>query len=181
VFACALAVGTMIGAVEVGLPALAGQLGSHGLAGVLLALWSLGSMAGGVLYSTHSWRQAVSVRHVRLLAFGAVLTVPLLLVDSLAWAIVSSVLAGLATAPVFSCQYTLISTLAPAGAIAEAFTWQTAALVGGIAAGSALGGALIEAGGAHLAFVLAGAAATAACLLAVLEGRRARPLEVFAG
>jgi predicted MFS family arabinose efflux permease len=48
----------------------------------------------------------------------------------------------------------------------EAFTWVSSALVGGLAAGSALGGAAVSAGGVGAPFVLAvmamGLAATSA-------------------
>ena len=41
--------GVALGAVEVGLPSLALHAGSRPASGLLLALWSLGSMAGGAL------------------------------------------------------------------------------------------------------------------------------------
>jgi MFS family permease len=176
-----LAMGTTIGAVEVGLPALAGHLGSRGSAGVLLALWSVGSMTGGVLYGARNWRLSIDVRHATLLAAVAVLTAPLLLAHSLALSMILSLLAGVAIAPAFSCQYTLVSSLAPKGAVAEAFTWQTAALVAGIAAGSACGGTLVDLGGAYLPFALGCAAAILGCLLAALKDRRTAPLEVIVG
>ena len=162
-----LAMGATIGAIEVGLPALASHLHSHALAGVLLALWSIGSMAGGALYCARVWRSELAARHAGLLAAMAILTAPLLLADSLPWGMALSVLGGLAIAPTFSCQYSLVSALAPAGRVAEAFTWQTAALVGGIAAGSALAGALVEIGGCYLSFALGCLTAMTACLIAV--------------
>jgi MFS family permease len=167
-----LAMGATIGAVEVGLPALAGQLHSHALAGVLLALWSVGSMAGGVLYCARVWRGELAARHAALLAAMAILTAPLVLADSLPWAMLLSLLGGLAIAPTFSCQYSLVSALAPAGQLAEAFTWQTAALVGGIAVGSALAGALVDIGGCYLSFALGCLTAATACLIAVRGSRQ---------
>lgn len=169
-----LAMGMTIGAIEVGLPALASHLGSHTLAGVLLALWSVGSMAGGALYGGRAWRGELGERHAALLAAMAILTAPLLLTGSLLSGMLLSVLGGLAIAPTFSCQYSLVCALAPAGQIAEAFTWQTAALVGGISAGSALAGALVDIGGCYLAFALGCVAATTACLIALRT--RAQPL-----
>lgn len=162
-----LAMGMTIGAIEVGLPALASHLGSHGFAGVLLALWSVGSMAGGAFYGARAWWGELGGRHAVLLAAMAVLTAPLMLAGSLFWGMLLSVLGGLAIAPTFSCQYSLVCALAPAGQAAEAFTWQTAALVGGISAGSALAGALVEIGGCYLSFALGCVAATTACLIAV--------------
>jgi len=168
--------GMMIGALEVGLPALATHLGSHGDAGVLLAMVSLGSIAGGLLYGSHTWSLELGERYARLLALLAILTAPLLLVHSLLVGAMLSLLAGVGLAPVFSCQYALLGKLAPPGARAQAFTWQTAALVCGISAGSAIGGALIAAGGAYLPFLLGGMGAAVACMVATFERRRISPV-----
>jgi MFS family permease len=171
--------GTMIGALEVGLPALATHLGSHGYAGVLLAMWSAGSILGGLLYGAHVWRLALGERYAALLALLAVLTTPLLLVHSLLGGVTLSLLAGMSLAPVFSCQYALLGKLAPRGALAQAFTWQTAALVCGISAGSAAGGALVTLGGAYLPFVLGWAGAAVACVVAMLERERIAPADLL--
>ena len=84
---------------------------------------------------------------------------------------------GLCVAPMLSSQFSLVGALAPAGAATEAFAWHLAATVGGIAAGTALGGVLIQATSAKGAFVLACAAAAAAAVVADFGGRR---LEVVA-
>src|SRR5581483_4819447 len=48
--------GAGLGAIEVGLPSLALHAGSRPASGVLLALWSVGSMAGGLWYGARAWR-----------------------------------------------------------------------------------------------------------------------------
>jgi MFS family permease len=159
-------VGITIGTLEVGLPALAGSLGSGALAGLLLAAGSTGSMLGALLYGARSWRMPLDVRYRLLLALLMILVAPLMLAHDLPLAVGFSVLAGLAVAPMFSCQYMLLSTLAASGRVAEAFTWQTAALVGGIAAGSASGGALVDVGGVAACIALGCAGAALASVLA---------------
>jgi len=57
----------------------------------------------------------------------------------------------------------LVSTYAPARYATEAFTWATTCIVGGIGAGNALGGLLLERFGASIVF---GASATVALLAA---------------
>ena len=57
------------------------------------------------------------------------------------------------------------------GAETEAFTWVASALVAGIAAGSALGGALVAADGVSAPFVLSCAVTALAAVLAVLAVR----------
>jgi len=168
--------GMVIGALEVGLPALSVHLRSHGYAGVFLALFSIGSMAGGLLYSARSWQRSVARRYPAILLAVAILVTPLLVAGSLAAALFCSAIAGLGVAPMLACQFSLVGTLAPAGSTTEAFTWHRAATVGGIAGGSALGGALVDAGGAGGAFALACTVAALACVLAVLGRRRIEPL-----
>jgi len=176
----AVLAGMVIGALEVGLPALAVNLGSRGSAGVLLALFSIGSMAGGVLYSARSWRLPVAARYSSIL-FGLTLAVmPLLAAQSLAAALVFSVVSGLAVAPMLSCQFSLVGALAPVGTTTEAFTWHRGATVGGIACGSAFAGVLIDATGVNGAFALGCSAAILAWVLASLGRERIEPLAAAA-
>lgn len=166
-FASVALLGVMIGALEVGLPALAVHLKMPSASGVLLALLSVGSMAGGLLYGTRGWRLPLPARHAALLGAAAVLIAPLLLAASLPAAIVLTMLAGTACAPVLSCQYSLVEGLAPRGTAAEAFNWHTAALVAGIAGGTAVAGALVEGIGVDASFALACGAVGLGAMLAL--------------
>jgi hypothetical protein len=87
-----------------------------------------------------------------------------------------SVIAGLGVAPMLASQFSLVGTLALAGAATEAFTWHRAATVGGIACGSAVGGALVDGAGSGGAFALGCTAATLAYALAALGSVRIEPL-----
>ena len=71
--------------------------------------------------------------------------------------------AGVGIAPALTVVMLLISTNAPSRYATEAFTWSTTFLVGGLGAGHALGGSIVQAHGARAVFgVAAGAAAMAA-------------------
>ena len=159
--------GTGLGAIEVGLPALAIHAGSRPASGVLLALWSAGSMAGGLWYGSRTWHAPLVRRYRVLLLFAVICTLPLVAARSLTAAVVCSVLAGLTIAPVFSCQYALVGHSVTAGSETEAFTWVSAALIGGLAGGSALGGAVVAAAGVSGPFAIACLATMLAALLAV--------------
>lgn len=167
--------GLIVGAAEVGLPALAIHVGSHGSAGMMLALFSIGSMLGGLLYASRSWTASVASRYAVVLTFAGLAMAPLAAADSLVAGILLSAIAGLGVAPMLSCQFSLVGALAPAGSTTEAFTWHRAATVGGIAAGTALGGALVEAAGVSTAFALGCGGAALAALLALLGRRRIEP------
>jgi MFS family permease len=162
--------GLGVGAVEVALPALAAHSRSHGAAGLLLALWSVGSMLGGLLYGMRSWRLPPIPRYAVLLVFIGVATAPLILARSVLAGVPLSLIAGIGYAPALACQYLLIGRLAPREAIGEAFTWSTASLIFGIAGGAAISGSLVQHVGLASSFAL-GALSTAMGGAVVVAGR----------
>jgi predicted MFS family arabinose efflux permease len=166
--------GTGLGAIEVGLPSLAIHAGSRPASGVLLAFWSLGSMAGGLWYGSRTWRSPLASRYRTLLVLAVLCTMPLIAARSIAGGVVCSVLAGVTIAPVFTCQYALVGRSVTVGSETEAFTWVSAALIGGLALGSAIGGAVIAPAGVSAPFVVACLATMLAALLAVGFGRPVR-------
>lgn len=170
VLAATLLLGLGIGAVEVALPALAVHDGSHAAAGILLGLWSIGSMIGGLTYGGRLSGTRITARYVGLMLVVAVTTAPLIVAGSLAAAIPLSLLAGVGFAPLMACQYSLVGVLADRRRATEAFAWMSTSLVGGIAAGNAIGGALAQGGGTGGAFALGCLAQLVAALIA-LAGR----------
>jgi MFS family permease len=159
--------GAGLGAIEVGLPSLALHAGSRPASGLLLAFWSVGSMAGGLWYGARAWRSSLARRYRVLLGLAVLCTAPLIAARSIPAGVLCSVLAGLTIAPMFSCQYALVGRAVTAGSETEAFTWVSAALIGGLAAGSALGGAVIGPGGVSAPFLVSCGATMLAALLAV--------------
>src|SRR5579862_788068 len=158
--------GMGLGAVEVGLPSLAVHAGSRSASGLLLAVWSTGSLAGGLWYSARSWRSHLAARYRNLLLIAVAFTAPLIAARSVAAGLACGLLSRLTIAPMFSCQYLLVSRTVTPGSETEAFTWVAAALVGGLGAGSAAGGAVIGAGGVAAPFALACLATGTAALFA---------------
>jgi MFS family permease len=179
--ATALLAGVVIGAVEVGLPALAVTHHARWSAGPLLALFSIGSMAGGLAYSAARWRRPIGLRYMVLLLAMAGAVAPLIAAHTLAAAYPLAMLGGLGVAPMLSCQFSLVGALAPAGTATEAFTWHRGATIAGMAAGSTLGGSLIDAHGAASAFALGCASVALACLLATLWRGRIDPVPATSG
>jgi MFS family permease len=162
--------GMSLGAIEVGLPSLALHDGHRTLSGFLLALWSFGSMVGGLRYSSMRWHSPLGTRYVMLLAAGFVCTVPVIIAGPIGVVTVCAFIAGLAIAPTFSCQYSLVGRVITPGTEHEAFSWMLSALIGGASAGLALGGAVIGPVGVKAPFVLA----SLVSLVAVLSATRFR-------
>jgi MFS family permease len=161
-----------LGAIEVGLPSLALHAGSRSASGVLLALWSVGSVLGGLWFGSRSWRSPIPTRYRALLIAAVACTAPLILARSIPEGALGALLAGLTIAPLFSCQYAMVAHSVTEGSETEAFTWVTSALVAGIATGSAAGGAVISSGGVGAPFALAVLAAAGAALIALASRRR---------
>jgi MFS family permease len=167
-----LLMGLGLGAVEVALPAVAVHAGSHAAAGILLGLWSIGSLLGGLTYGSRPWGPAMTSRYPALMFLIALTTVPLSFASGLAAAIPLSLLAGVGLAPTMACQYALIGAVSARGTATEAFAWTSSALVAGLAAGNAAAGPLVQAGGISRAFVLGCVAFVLATMVALLWRRR---------
>ena len=168
VFVATCGVTVCFGLMEVGYPAYATALGVPALAGVLLAVNSLGSALGGALYGGLHFKAPMERQ------FGwamALMSIPLfvhaLLQMPVAFAI-TAFFAGLLIAPTIAAQNVLVSRLAPAKYATEAFTWSSTFIVSGLGTGMALGGVLVESVGLRTNFAIGGAIVAAVALLALL-------------
>jgi MFS family permease len=139
-------VGFALGSIEVVLPAFSEAEGSRELAGVLLAVWSLASGVGGLVWGARGTRLPLLGAHVRLTLLLPLAIAPLALATSPSVMLVLVVLAGLPIAPLIATRTQLVERLAPPGTATEAFTWPLTALVAGVSLGAAVSGAVIEAG-----------------------------------
>jgi MFS family permease len=161
-------VGVAFGATEVGVIAASGHAtGSHASAGLLLALWGVGSLVGGAIFT---WRSPeVSPRMLAMLlgvfAAGHLALAP----ASVDLALLAFVLAaaGAAIAPTFATVHALAGRLVREARATEAFAWIATATSCGSAAGAAVGGMLTAIHGS-LALVLAGVAGVGTLFVARL-------------
>jgi hypothetical protein len=161
------------GALETAVPAFADAAGSPGLSGVLLALWSLGSVAGGLWFGA----RVVSVSLPRQYRWGLLgVTIGLAPLATVSSPLVLGALlflGGTAIAPTLTVQSSLVGSIAPRHATTEAFTWLSTIAFGASAVGAAVSGALIESSlGVSASLTLAAAGAAVAVLLTLVPGRR---------
>jgi MFS family permease len=169
VLAAIVLLATAFGTVEVTVVAGAEQLGSRTLAGPLLALWAVGSMAGGLAFGSRASERGPERRMIGLLALVVAGIALLAVAAGLVQLAAGMVLAGLGIAPAIACLYLLVDRLAPTGTVTEAFTWVTTAFATGFAAGNALGGSLVHRVGTQGSFLAAAGGVAAAALLARLR------------
>ncbi|MEV6396421.1 MFS transporter [Streptomyces sp. NPDC051907] len=158
-----LATGAVFGSMEVVTIAFAdGPAG-----GAVLALQAAGSCAAGLVYGRVS-RSAGLVGC--LAAMTALWSLPLLAAGTGSLAAVAGtlLLAGMATAPTMVTGMTLIQRITPPESLNEGMSLAVTALLGGVAAGSATGGWLVEHVGAVAGYAAPVCAAALALLLAGL-------------
>jgi len=166
--------GLAVGAVEVGVPATLEPLGKESLTGLMLGLWGLGSLATSFLVARAGAAGNPPRRlTVLLLAWGATHAAIALATGLLSLGALL-LLAGAAISPVLVYANGMLDQLAPAGTLAEAFTWTTTGLTAGIALGAALAGVLADHASPALALGLLGAGGFAAA--AVVHASAAGPL-----
>jgi len=159
-----LGLGACVGAVELGMTAVAADEGVRQLGGALLATQAAGSLVGGLVYGSRTWHTP-GARRLGLLSLALLVsTAPLVLTPSLAATFPLALLSGFALAPTVSVLYVLLDSVAPAGTATEATGWVLTSFVGGASAGTGLAGAAVHASGPHagLAVGLGGAVVAAA-------------------
>ncbi|MFD1149466.1 MFS transporter [Saccharothrix hoggarensis] len=153
--------------------AWARDLGSPAVAGVLTAVWGVGSTVGGLIAGGLTGQPRFT-RRMLLMALGVaplVLVLPPVLEPSSVW-LVGLVLGvgGMAIAPAIAANNQRISGLAPDDRKAEAFGWMGTFTTAGSALALPLAGSLLD----HFGPAAAAGASTAAALFGVLLASRVR-------
>lgn len=168
VFAVSFGLTFSFGMLEVGYPGYATMIGLPALGGVLLAINSSGSAAGGAIYGALHLRASVERQFASTLALMAL---PLFLhawVDQRIIFAIVAFFAGVAIAPTLISQTLLVSRLSPSKYATEAFTWSSTSIISGLGTGMAVGGILIETYGVKSAFLAGGISVAAMSAIALL-------------
>ncbi|HSD80196.1 MAG TPA: MFS transporter, partial [Solirubrobacteraceae bacterium] len=175
VLAVQAALGCSFAALEVAVTAFAADHGAPSATGPLLAAWGAGSLAGGLVAARSGAPRDPAGRLAALLAAMAVADAALLAAGGLGLLALGAglLVAGAAIAPAFALVGGILGDAAPAGAVTESQAWLSTGIAVGLAAGSALAGALVDGGGPLGAFALAALGATVA---AVVTAARAATL-----
>ena len=160
--------GVVFAGVEVTVIATAREDGSVATAGIVLALWSLSSMASGLVIGS---TQRLPGLHVQMVAGAVITTVllaPLLVVHSLAGIALVLFFAGAGVSPALIAGFALAARLVPKEALTQSLTWASTAIGVGFALGSPASGLLVDEISINAGFwvaMAAGIVATAAALI----------------
>ena len=155
------------GMLEMGIAGYATELQSPALAGVLLALMSVGSAAGALAYGGRIWRASLRRQFPTMLfLLGAGISLLGMITETWLFALFS-VVAGVVMAPAMIIQSMLIAKISRPAHSTEAFTWSSTALLAGVSIGIASAGSILDHSPASTVFVAGGLAAMLAAVLAI--------------
>lgn len=169
-----VAMGVIVGTVDIVSVAFAEQMGQPGAASLVLSAYALGSCVAGLVFGGLK----LNIPLHRLLLLGALATaattLPLLLVASVAQLAGAVLLAGLFFAPTMIVAMSLVERVVPEQQLTEGMTWLLAGLNIGVAMGAAASGRMVDQGGASSGFMVALYAAALIVLLAWCSHQRLR-------
>jgi len=170
-----VAIGSIFGATDVATVAFAEESGRKELAGVILAVFALGSLISGLLYGARHWVSPLHRRFAIGVVALAVGVCAFFLAQSL-WVLAAVMfVVGFAIAPSIINGNALVAELVPSGRLTEGLTWVGTGVSIGVSIGSSVAGTRIDAAGSHagyLVVVVSGAAALLATLAALPSLRR---------
>jgi MFS family permease len=156
-------------AVEAGVVANFGEDGPE--AGIVLAIWSLGSLAGGLSFGHLPIGPWALARRMLIVFVGVALAAMFM---NFWWLAITLIIAGAGIAPALAVIFSIVSSSVKFSDTAEAYGWVGTGQLIGAAIGSAVAGFLIDSNGAVGAFWVAGGLALVGFIVPTL-GRRWHP------
>lgn len=162
-------VGGIFGSFEVTTVAFADQHGHKGIAGILLATNSVGSLVGGIIFGVLALRATLLRQFIAMLALMAVVMSPLALLTSIPLLAIGGFIAGLSIAPVLISGMSLIERIVPAARLTESMSWPSAGLAVGLALSSPVAGFIVDGHTASTAYWVTSGCALAAAVTGMTQ------------
>lgn len=164
-----VAMGVIVGTVDIVSVAYAGQLGHPAAASLVLSAYAVGSCLSGLLYGSLKLKIPLH----RLLWLGglatATTTVPLILVTNLTALAAAVLVAGFFFAPTMIVAMSLIERQVAESQLTEGMTWLLAGLNVGVALGAAIAGQVVDSSGPRVGFYVASCAGILVLIVAFLS------------
>jgi hypothetical protein len=159
--------GALFGSFEVTTVAFAKASGVPEAAGVVLALYAVGSLLAGLVFGALTLRASLLRQFVLATATLAVVTAPLPFLPQVWQIAVGLFVAGLACSPVLISGMAFVERVVPGARLTESMAWVTSGVAVGIAVASPLAGVIIDRFGAHTAYWVTSGAAILAIVVAL--------------
>lgn len=159
-------VGVSFGIDNVSAVAITQRDGVPQLAGVVLGVYSVGSIVGGFVLGAIPDRLSPYGLFLATALFMAVAFAPLAFAPSAFWVMGLGLFAGAAVTPYTVGANRAVESLVPRRVVTEALSWANTVILAGMAVGGPLGGILVDRGGPRVGYL----AVTLLCALPVLVG-----------
>ena len=172
--------GAMFASIDASVVAFSEELDAKGASGLVLAVWAVGSLVGGLTYGVIAWRRSLATR----LFWGvtATGTFAVLLMFSPSLFVLGGLLfgMGLFIAPNMVIGDGLVHHTIPRARMTEGMTWTRTGIDMGVALGAWGAGAAIDAAGSQAGFAITAAAGLTGLLVVASAWRyiRTRPAYV---
>lgn len=161
-----IGLGAMFGSFDVSVVAWAEALGAAWLAGIALAVTSVGVAAGSILVGARVWRTGPQRRFIGFAAVGTVIAAALPVAADRGWLLGLVPLFGLVVSPVMVSAITLAAARAPRDRVTESLAYPTAGMSVGVPIGGAVAGFALDAQGPAAGLIITAVALAAALVVA---------------
>lgn len=163
--------GALFGANDLAVVAFAKERDAAQLAGVILAIFAVGSLTGALFYGARQWKTPLWKLFeigILALAVGASFFV---LAGNLSSLAVIMALTGVVIAPTLTNVNTIVQKITPEARLTEGLTWMSTAMNIGVSLGAAISGPIVDHQGSHGGFLVVIASAWV-MVVAALVGLR---------
>lgn len=167
-------VGGIFGSFEVTTVAFAKEAGHSGVAGLLLALYALGSLLAGLVFGVANIKSSLLKQFGVSIAVLAVVTLPMPFLPNVWFVGGGLMVAGVACSPALISGMSLVERIVPAHRLTETMSWTGSGMAVGIAMATPLAGIVIDDRGASDAYWVTSGCAIGAFLVALLVHRSLR-------
>ncbi len=171
-----IALGTIVGTIDVISVAFAKQQGQPVAASIVLSAYAVGSCLAGLAFGVMKMRAPLERQFLYTALGTAIMTLPLLLVYDTFTFSASVFIAGLFFAPTMIIAMGLVEEIVPSTKLTEGLTWMITGLGIGVAMGAVIAGWVIDIAGVQAGFMVTIASGvvvllTAACCNHLLAGQ----------
>lgn len=167
--------GAVTAAIELATVSFATTHGHRPLAGLILALFAVGSAGGGLWYGSRKWKAVTHHRLAVAQVLSAVAIVLLWLAPSLGVLCVLLLSAGIVSSPILISAYSILEQQARAGRENEVLSWVGVSMCLGAALGAVIAGWAVDAHGAVGGYLAASAFSGLAAIACVAGLPSLRP------
>ena len=166
--------GGIFGSFEVTTVAFTREAGVPETAGLLLALYAVGSLSAGLIFGALAIKASLAKQFMIAVSALAVVTAPLPFLSTVWLLAIGLFVAGVACSPVLISGMALIERVVPSGRLTESMTWASSGLAVGIATATPLAGVVIDRYGAQTAYWVTSGCAVVAFLIGLIVFRSLR-------